>query len=31
MKNQSIIEQLPTDHPRVESLKQRQALLKEVL
>lgn len=31
MKNQSIIEQLSADHPRVESLKQRQALLKEVL
>lgn len=30
-KNESIIEQLPADHPRVESLKQRQALLKEVL
>ncbi len=30
-KNESIIEQLPVDHPRIETLKQRQALLKEVL
>lgn len=30
-KNESIIHQLPMNHPRLESLKQRQALLKEVL
>ena len=30
-KNESIIEQLPDNHPRVESLKQRQEILKEVL
>ena len=30
-KNESIIHQLPVNHPRLESLKQRQALLKEVL
>lgn len=30
-KNESIIEQLPVDHPRIETLKQRQSLLKEVL
>ncbi len=31
VKNKSIIEQLPDNHPRVESLKQRQEILKEVL